>query len=389
MSLEGDSSSDSDTPTQIEFTASVRAWLDSQGPALGNSESGPSWSVGRPSGGSPGSTAWDNEISIRNLSGSVSRGKWRLAAGFQEIPWGETFGFPILDIVNPRDYRDPLLLDPSWVRLPVAAAQVQVFLDRLTLQGVLTPLPRNNEFVSQGSIYDPIRNNAGISLSNTPNPTSGFVPEFGGKASYLFESGFDWGLIYYHHFNRNPVYSLQWVGANDPPVGSPYQLVPELNQVDTLGTTLSYSLGQFVLRLDSALHLGQPIQGQTLGTIAQGTQWQNVVGTDLTLAEDWTFGVQFQTEYDRFAANTRSLNWISARLSKPVLNGRLTFDLYSFAGVDNSDLWIEPQIKVNLVDPLTILLRADFVYSSGLPNDGYLWIGRDLSRILLWLTWKV
>ena len=46
-----------------------------------------------------------NEVGLRALSFSVSQNQWRLKGGFQEIPWGETFGFSILDLVNPRDLR--------------------------------------------------------------------------------------------------------------------------------------------------------------------------------------------------------------------------------------------------------------------------------------------
>ena len=46
--------------------------------------------------------SWQNDISIRNLSLSVSQKRWRLVAGFQDVVWGETFGLPILDLVNAR-----------------------------------------------------------------------------------------------------------------------------------------------------------------------------------------------------------------------------------------------------------------------------------------------
>ena len=55
-----------------------------------------------------------SEVSIRDLAIVRRTDHVTATVGFQEIVWGETLGFPVADIVNPRDLRDPLFLDTDW-----------------------------------------------------------------------------------------------------------------------------------------------------------------------------------------------------------------------------------------------------------------------------------
>ena len=126
-----------ETPFEAKISGSLRSWVDTQ--------------FSEPAGTARytferNTQNWGGEVEIRSLSLSLSQTLWKLQTGFQEIAWGETFGFQIVDLVNPRDYSDPLILDPSWSRLPVFTLNGQLFLDRLTLQGIFTPVPRNNKF---------------------------------------------------------------------------------------------------------------------------------------------------------------------------------------------------------------------------------------------------
>ena len=356
------------------------------------------------------------DFSIRALSLSYTQGIVKITGGFQEIPWGETFGFPILDIINPRDYRDPLLLDPYWVRLPVASLNTQVFLDRVTVQAVFTPLPRNNYYPTPGSSFDPTRGIMGVTLSDQANANLGqigFSSEWGGKISRLFENGLDVGLVYYHHWNRNPIYTLSGgvspgaatggssalstatLGA-DPTTLSidgsipTFTLSPSVSKVDTVGGTLSYSLDRWVIRADQAYHIGQPLPGASLGSVETGNQWQSVVGTDYTSDDEWTVGLQFQTTLNTIPSENRFSKWFSTRILKRMWNGKLEPELFFFAGIGNPDLWLQPKLTWNFSDAWSASLRADWIrYIGGGPADGYLWGVRDQSRFLLWLTWRV
>ena len=83
----------------------------------------------------------DSEIAIRDLAILRRTEHFTATVGFQQIPWGETLAFPVADIVNPRDWRDPLFLDVDFVRLPVLAANVGLHDRPLPRSGHRDPLP--------------------------------------------------------------------------------------------------------------------------------------------------------------------------------------------------------------------------------------------------------
>lgn len=310
-----------------------------------------------------------DHVQIRDTYANWDQGKLRVSLGFQSIGWGETFGFYIADIVNPRDLTDPLLLELGWIRLPVFALNTQYFLDRATFQFIFTPVPRTPEFPA----YDPY---TGLGVAQLPAFDFARIAkdaEFGGKASYLFESGFDVSLLYYRHWNRNAAFTLQ----------PPGYLQPVQTRVQTLGMTASQSIDAWVLRMDSVYHIGQPIQNPLLGNAATTNDWQTIVGTDVTV-DEVLLGGQYQTDL----AQGRFLNWVSARATKKFLSGKLEPELFYFRGIGNADQWLEPKLTWNATDALTASVRADLVWAGVGLNGGALPALRNEDRILTWLTYR-
>ena len=264
---------------------------------------------------------FDNEVDFRTLSAVWNTGKFRSELGFQDLPWSETFGFAIADVVNPRDFRDALFTDPDWTRLSVCAWNTQVFLDKLTLQAVVTPVSRFNK------LPVPVAN---------PEPAA----EFGGRASYLFDFGLDLGLFYYRHWNRVP-----WPQP--------------LEKVHTLGFTGSQSAGDWVFRADSVVHFG--MRGQP-------TRSQLIIGADRTESETFTWGTQYHL--DR-AEQTQ--HWLSALVRASWADRKWEAELFAFRGLDNADLWVQPKITWYFLDALAWSVRLDLV-SVGSQDRLFSWV---------------
>ncbi len=72
---------------------------------------------------------------------AVSEGDWELKVGNQIVAWGEANLLSTVDVVNPRDLREPGLADLDDIRLPVLGARVAWFHDghRVELMAVPTP----------------------------------------------------------------------------------------------------------------------------------------------------------------------------------------------------------------------------------------------------------
>jgi hypothetical protein len=330
-----------DTTSSLTLNAALRGWLDRE-----------------------------NELSIRALNVSWAHDHWALHFGFQEIAWGEAFGFYILDLVNPRDWRDPLFNELSWVRLPVFAANLQFFFDRVTAQLILTPVARHGQFPKRSSPFDQlpqavptIQEPNSLSLSNFPKDA-----EFGGRLGYLFEFGLDLSFYYYNHFNRIPTYELIVSPLGD------LSLSPVFQKVQTFGSSFTHTLGDFVLRGDQILQTG----------LATSPKWQSVLGSDVVTQNDWTLGAQYHADLWEGS----KFHSMSVRILKKLANGKLEPELFIYHGLNNNDQWIQPKLTWNTTSALAISLRADFLPGKGPGLDGQLFGLKDKSRFLTWVSYK-
>jgi len=313
--------------------------------------------------------AWagkENEFDLRALSAEFSQEIYKVNVGFQEIAWGETFGFFIADIVNPRDYRDSLFNELAWIRVPVFALNGQLFLGKLTVQGVVTPVARMNRLSESG----------GGRFFDEPK---GQAAEFGGRASFLFDFGLDLGFFYYRHYNRNPVYLLNNAGGT-----ADARFVPVVRLVDTFGLTASQATGSFVFRADSVLHLQQPQQTDDFSAAPEENQWQAIFGGDLTAESGAIFGLQYHTDW----TNQGFRHWASFLTRDRWLDGKFETEFFVFRGIGNSDLWFEPKLSWNASASLTVSVRTDLLSAGERLSDGVLSAFREEDRFLTWVTYR-
>ncbi len=80
----------SDEETEVEFSGEARAWANATAKNYFRD---------------------DYEVAPRNLHLSVNEEGLRFRIGYQILSWGETFGIPPTDPMNPRDYRNFDFLD--------------------------------------------------------------------------------------------------------------------------------------------------------------------------------------------------------------------------------------------------------------------------------------
>ncbi len=295
------------------------------------------------------------EVSIRDLSLLRRTDHVTATVGFQEIAWGETLGFPVADIVNPRDVRDPLFLDVDFVRLPVLAANVQLTFGHFRAQAIYTPIPRvpllpesGSPFLPQGA---PLVALPGFPVSDAPKDGEG-----GGRLGYLV-GGWDLSALVYSHWSRSPAYELVVTNASESALG----LSPVLGRVYTGGISMTKPFGEHVLvRGDSVVNFNQLQQSPTLGPAVPVTESQNVLEADLTLDNDWAFSIQY--EYDRQGSLDR--HWASGRADKAFFERRLDLAVFGYKGVNNGDAWVEPSVTWSFLDYFSLQVRGDFVWGT-------------------------
>lgn len=309
-----------------------------------------------------------HELRFRELYVDLLAGDFSLRAGLQDITWSETFGFFIADIVNPRDLRDPLYLDPRYARLPVAALKPQLTLGSVTVQGVFTPVAHNTLFSSAPFNGLPVLPAPSIQIHDYPQYAEG-----GGRIEALLFGKLDSSVFYYHHLNRN--FAGEEVATHNGPA---IQEVAE--PVDSYGLTSSYALESVVFREDLVVTPHQPTSATDLGAVRHSNEIQSILGVDYSSTDDFTVGLQYQYE-----THPGAFHWLSAKVSKKFATLNLQPELFIFQGVGNRDRWVQPQLSWFASDRLTVSVRYDWVDAQ--PQEtgdfvGYLSTLRDNDRVL-------
>ena len=316
-----------------------------------------------------------NNVDVRSLYLNYSGDILNLTIGFQEIPWGETFGFQIADIINPKDFSNPM--EPE--RIPVFTVNSQIYINNLTIQTILTPFPRNNKLPSVDSPFNPFPETAGVNVSTKYSSMKVSLEDFeyGGKIGLLFDGGLDTSLFYLNHWNRNLLVESKIENFQ-------MYITPVKKKVHTLGGSFSYSLSKIVFRSDYVYHVKAPFPTEEFGDFELTTYHESILGVDLTLESGWIFGLQgHYNKYDDF-----SLSWGGMNIRKDFLNGKLKIDLMGIKGINNKDIWIKPEATWVIAN--FIHLKAHFDILSGAKEQsvkkGILPFYKDMDRFFIKLT---
>lgn len=139
--------------------------------------------------------------------------------GKKMMRWGTGDGINPMDLINPRDYRDPIAGARADARLPILLADGIFLLGPVTVEGILIPKAEVNKFFLPGSPWEPkglknLRKSAEsgkIILSPGEEPDDWFKDaEFAFRISTVWK-GFDLALLYYNGYTDDPAYHRDYL----------------------------------------------------------------------------------------------------------------------------------------------------------------------------------
>lgn len=289
------------------------------------------------------------ELLIRDLYLQYKRRRLRIRAGYQQLVWGEAFGFFFADVINPKDTREFGLggdLEAQRITAPMLASTF--FLNKGTVQFVWIPAPMMNRSPSMGSDFAPPLG------SLIPGATASIVPErylspdpsnweFGARVTSLIQ-GWDFGLFFLTYQDRNPTYRLEVSGTS----ARFFETHPKTT---TVGLTGTKDLNSWVLRFEALYTRGRPMNAFSLNpsnldsslTIERSDFWQGVIGMDYTGWKSWRLSLQLSQDYYTAlvtgALPARERTQGSVSLSIPVYHEHTLDLLGSVLLNDGSSLW--------------------------------------------------
>ncbi len=307
------------TPTSsLDLNLEGRAWLLYEyGPLV------PGLPIGQQDG---------TEIAPRNAHVSFTRNDLRIRVGYQVLNWGETFGIPPTDIMNPRDYRNYDFLDSPRNKLSIPLASASYTFADGSVQGFVSP--RRNAPRLPKSL-------GGVAIDDT-NLRDGWFQsaEAGARFSYVLSS-MNFDITYLFQANRFPVLDQRLAGTAP-------QLVQTLGNVHTVGLSASKGFEEVVIRADGRYTADHPV-GTTLAapTRTYMDSYSAVVGADWTptFIDGFTIGAQAQLDRHpvpgvdtQFGANLL--------LRKSLFRDKLELEGQYFQGLRLSDHFLQTGITV-------------------------------------------
>ncbi len=220
-------------------------------------------------------------------------GIFRTRAGYQQVVWGEAFGYYYADIVNPKDYREAGLGDLSRNRLNTALLNMQWIFSDSALQLIYIPKASNGLMPSSGSDFNAVTlpsafSQVPLTIKREPqNPlTRG---EYGARFSQQI-SRLDLSLFYFNYYDRLPVYELQVV-----PFPPSVTVAPDFKPLQTAGLTATLDINSYLLRSEILQHFKHELNtgdGVNIST-AQSNELVYVLGLDLPQIDKWQVSFQY------------------------------------------------------------------------------------------------
>lgn len=248
--------------------------------------------------GQPVATAESQEFVMRDNYLQYKGAGYQVRLGWQQVVWGESYGFFFADIVNPKDTREfGLGGDLTAQRITVPMANVVWFNGDSSLQFLYIPKPYFNLSPAIGSDFAPP---VGDLFGTTPvtlrdDRTKSWSlsnGEFGMRGMTLL-AGWDVSAFYFNYFDRRPSYRPSLVGGNIVATAAH-------DPIQTFGVTATKDLGPWVLRFESTYTPQRPVDAYEYNNIApelsyytgKSDEFIAVTGFDYTQWKDWRFSLQ-------------------------------------------------------------------------------------------------
>jgi hypothetical protein len=223
--------------------------------------------------------------------------------GKKMMRWGTGDGINPMDLINPRDYRDPIASARADARLPIFLANGIFLLGPVTVEGVLIPKPEVNKFSLPDSPWEPealreLRKSAEsgeIVLAPADKPDKWFKDaEFAFRVSTVTD-GFDLALLYYNGYTDDPAYHRDYL------TDARMRFTPRYNRYQAYGFNFAKGFERATIRGELAIKPGllfsidskHPSYDKDSDGLVCRDLYQAVIGIDRTFFTNFYVNLQF------------------------------------------------------------------------------------------------
>jgi hypothetical protein len=261
-----------------------------------------------------------------------------LILGKKMTRWGTGDGINPMDLINPRDYRDPIASARADARLPIILANGIFLLGPVTLEGVLIPKAEVNKFSLPDSPWEPkalrdMRRSAELGeivLAPGEEPDKWFEgAEFAFRISTVWK-GFDLALLCYNGYTDDPSYHRDYL------TDGRMRFTPRYHRCQAYGFNFAKGFERATVRGELAVKPGLlfSIDSNDLSYkkdsdgLAIRDLYQGVIGIDRTFFTNLYINLQFFTDLiedgKQALASKRKTHGITFEISDTFLDDDLT-----------------------------------------------------------------
>ena len=223
--------------------------------------------------------------------------------GKKMMRWGTGDGINPMDLINPRDYRDPIASARADARLPILLANGIFLLGPVTVEGVLIPKAEVNEFPLPNSPWEPkalkemrrMAKSGEIVLAAREEPDNWFKnSEFAFRVSTVWH-GFDLALLYYNGYPDDPAYHRDYL------TDGRMRFTPRYHRYKAYGFNFAKGFERVTIRGELAVKPGllfsidsnDPSYKEDSDGLVARDLYQGVIGIDYTFFTNLYVNLQF------------------------------------------------------------------------------------------------
>ncbi len=316
---------------------------------------------------------------LREAFVHISVGNWDFRLGKQQIVWGEAVGgLFVADVVTPKDLREFILPEPSEIRIPIWAANVEYLLWGTYFQLVWIPVLDFNELPVEGSEFEqPLRFPEGVPvrLQSHHEPAQNLKNSGLGFRASRMVHGWDLGAFYFHTYDYFPA---PFRRLERPEDSFPTLIIePEHRRLHLFGTTFSKSLGENILRGEFVLNKGKYFASEDPSKkdgVVKKDSLDYLLGFDHTFWGkidcniQWLQRILFEPEESMHERRFQS--FVSLWLQTGFWNNRMQPEIFVINGLNQPDVLLRPKITYHWSGRWQAALGADLFEGSSDGNFG-------------------
>lgn len=323
---------------------------------------------------------------------NFSDSRFNIKLGNQVVRWGKADGYSPLDNLNPEDYRHGIAGRREDRKIPSPMANVEIYQDTLTLQGIFIPFfyePELDTIGTDWAIFRHADKEIGMLGVNWDEPSRNINnSEYGTRLSGIFKN-LNYAVSWLYTWEDIPtIDSLQAppgyrVTSDEVSPADLYAYAAATGQTIQLthdhqnifGLELETTWQVFGLRADVAYSDNNSFLTDRLVRV-QKPVIEYIAGVDYNSPHEWYANLQFsQTfikDYDQTIISTDEVtSAFIGTFSKDFANGNYEFEIRGVYDLSGDGTMINPFFTIAYWNPLKIKLCAEFFDGSVNTPLGY------------------